>query len=123
MEKNEYLSSYERIPLPGANEVRNQVRITQKIQHLQLRVDIILAEIERNNIFIKKYTFIVFENKTNRVAHTRDNTIFIPTGLIHITKNEHELAFIIAHEIAHWENEDIKNNSAPEWVPPGLIID
>lgn len=123
MEKNEYLSYFERVPLPSAQEVRNTLRITRNLEHLQLRIDIILREILANNGIINPYTFIVFEADDNQVQHAKNNMIFIPTGLIKLTKNNHELAFVIAHELAHWENEDIKDNSAHENLPPGIIID
>jgi len=40
-----------------------------------------------------------------------------------MAKNDDQLAFVLAHEIAHWENGDIRNNHAKIPVAPGQISD
>lgn len=71
----------------------------------------------------KKYRFTVFHSVSIEVMHTQDRHIYIPTALIKITPNTESLAFILAHEIAHWENGDIKNNHAKIPASPGQIHD
>jgi predicted Zn-dependent protease len=45
-----------------------------------------------------------------QVLHAQEWKIFIADSLVKLASNNDELAFIIAHEIAHWENGDMINN-------------
>ncbi len=58
----------------------------------------------------KKYTFIVYRSSSQKVLHAIGWLIYLPEWLIKIAKNDTEIAFLLNHEIAHWENGDIKND-------------
>lgn len=102
-------STYE--SLPSADDVRSGINIPKNIATLQKKVNRILHIIEGYNNLSWKYQFIVFSNKGKQVFHTQDRKIFIPSGLIALAKTDDQLGFILAHEIAHWENHDIKYNA------------
>lgn len=102
-------STYE--SLPSADEVRSGINIPKNIATLQKKVNRILHIIEGYNNLSWKYQFIVFDNKGNQIFHTQDRKIFIPSDLIALAKSDDQLAFILSHEIAHWENQDIKDNA------------
>lgn len=46
-------------------------------------------------------SFYVLNNTVPDAFSYGDGKVFITTGLLKLTKNEHQLAFILAHEIAH----------------------
>ena len=119
MEFTHEASRYEPLPekptisqrqlIPTSQEQRRVTRITQKILE--------------HNRFATKYEFIVFRSESNQVMHTKNGKIYIPTGLIHIAKTDDHLAFLLAHEIAHWKNGDIKDNQAKIPISPGEMQD
>lgn len=69
------------------------------------------------------YRFHVFRSPSQQVIHIAGKNIYIPTGLMELAPSDATLAFIIAHEIAHWENGDIRNNRAKIPISPGQVID
>ena len=87
----------------------------------QKKVDAILEKIISYNNFKGKYKFFVFQSNDTQVLHTQGGKIYIPTGLVKMAKNDDQLAFILNHEIAHWENLDIRDNKVPIYRSPGQI--
>ncbi len=87
----------------------------------QKRVDAILEKIISHNNFTGKYKFFVFRSPNTQVLHAQNRNIYIPSGLVEVAKNDDQLAFMLNHEIAHWENLDIRGNKVPKYRSPGQI--
>lgn len=90
---------------------------------MQKKVDVILQKITSSNNFKEKYKFLVFQSSSTQVLHTKNKEIYIPSGLLVIAKNNDQIAFILSHEIAHWENQDIRNNQVPIHRSPGQVTE
>lgn len=108
--------------LPFSETIQEQIEKDSKDKELQKKVDILTSKILQNNPTIQtKYKFIVFRSDSTQILHTQWWKIFIPDSLIQLTKNDAELNFILAHEIWHWENKDIQNNSVKKYLSPWEI--
>jgi len=113
MPLNFHTSNREYQFLPKEIDTKQRSMVVQKMDPLQIRIDTITRKILQHNSTLSGYRFFIFQSNDNQVLHTKDKRIFIPTGLIRITSNDDQLAFILSHEIAHWENEDIIENQVP----------
>ena len=107
--------------LPWSQEIHSSLIIWWKMNQLQKRVDAIVLRIATYNALLWKYHFFVFSSTDRNVLHTKNRTIYIPSALLYLTKNDDQIAFILSHEIAHWENQDIRNNQVPIHRSPGQI--
>lgn len=63
-------------------------------------------------------SFYVLNNAVPDAFSYGDGKVFITTGLLKLTKNEHQLAFILAHEIAH-----ITHKHSIDYFSQSIIID
>ncbi len=109
--------------LPVSREIRSWAILGGKIAPIQRKVNAILDKIASYNNFKGKYKFFVFQSPDTQVLHTQNRKIYIPSGLIKIAKSDDQLAFMLSHEIAHWENQDIWNNQVPIHRSPGQIVE
>lgn len=84
-----------------------------EVSRAQKRVDTILADLLKSKeIDTKSYQFRVFPSKEKLILHTRWRIIYLPTALVTEANTKSKLALVIGHEIGHWQNGDMKNDSA-----------
>lgn len=107
--------------LPEKSEVQNQLNLLREEAALSKKVQILGKNIVSANGLSDKYHFHVYQSKQNEVLHAANNTLFLPTGLLKLAKTDANIAFILAHEIAHWENKDYQTNQARIPSSPGDI--
>lgn len=120
----DYISEAQYQFLPFSDTLQEQLEKSPKDKNLQGNIDkIVLQILQKNPTIQEQYKFIVFRSDSTQILHTRWGKIFIPDTLIQLTKNDAELTFILAHEIWHWENKDIKSDAVKKYISPGEVYE
>jgi len=83
------------------------IKTGDKLEALQEMVDILLSARNSDNSGLT-YTVHLLDDNSMINAYTAGGHIFVTTALINFCETTSELAVILAHEIGHNENGDIK---------------
>jgi len=68
----------------------------------------ILARLQRQTSLIGKLKIEVVESETLTAQASKTNTIFLYRGVLRLANTRSQLAGILAHELAHLENKDLR---------------
>lgn len=108
------LSNDHYIPLPTHQEMQSEYRISQRHHK---RVERVWGTLIKKQPQLSKYQFSVLRWNTTKVLHAKWNRIYLFEGLVNLARNDSELAFILAHEAAHWEHGDVSDKGS--LIPAG----
>lgn len=99
-------------PIPEWAELKKQLKLLQEETLLWKKIQEIGKKILQAGKFQTNYTIQVYQDRGMEVLHAANGTILLPTGLLRLAKTDANIAFIISHEIAHWENKDYYEDRA-----------
>jgi hypothetical protein len=71
-------------------------------------LDGILSRLQRQTSLISQLKIEIVESENLTAQAAKTNTIFIYRGILRLTKTRSQIAGILAHELAHLENKDLR---------------